>query len=40
MVHISFTSLLNSGGVGSVGAWVRGWGESNFGRGRVGHEGP
>ena len=37
MVHINFTSLLNSvGSVGSVGAWVRGLPESNFGMGRVG----
>ena len=33
-------SLLNSGGVGSVDAWVRGWRESNFGRGPVGRVGP
>ena len=34
-------SLLNNvGGVGSVGAWVRGWRESNFGVGGVVGVGP
>ena len=28
------------GGVGSVGAWVRGWRESNFGIDLVGRVGP
>ena len=37
MVHINFTSLLNSvGSVGSVSMWVRGLPESNFGMDRVG----
>ena len=40
MVYVNFKSLLNGvGGVGSVGAWVRGWRETNFGidcMGRVG----
>ena len=36
-VYINFTSLLDSlEGVGSVGAWVRRWRESNFGIGLVG----
>ena len=36
-VDINFTNLLNSmGGVVSVGAWVRGWREPNFGVSRVG----
>ena len=41
MVYINFTSLLNSvGGVGSVGAWVCGWCETNFDIGCMGHLGP
>ena len=41
MVYINFFSLLNSvGGVGLVGAWVRGWREPDFGVGRVGRLGP
>ena len=36
-VYINFTSLLDSvEGVGSVGAWVRRWRESNFDIGLVG----
>ena len=41
LAHISFTSLLNSvDGVGSVGAWFRGWNESNVDRGHVGRVSP
>ena len=40
-VYINFTSLLNSvDDVGSVGAWIRGWRETNFGIGRMFRVGP
>ena len=40
-VYINFTSLLNSvGGLGSAGAWVRGWCELNFDISRESRVGP